>query len=541
MANPRNLRAKRTAERPRCETCGKAAWVIDLYCRVSEDYDGDGGLRSVDDQELDGREFVEDDLPCCYRVGEVFKDPDLSGWQPRVIRPDFIRCMERLTAGTSNGLWVYDISRFTRKPKEGEPLIDAADSGAAFFSSNRRWNMHDPQDRKSFRDALASAEHESMVLKKRITRGKKLKAVRRGVPNTSTRPFGRAGLERPPSKDERRRMAEAGDPYEPRNVPDAVWQAEMEGIRDAVSMIELGESFSAAMRMLNDRGLRTYYGNPWCLASFLEMLRRPSLAGYVTYGDKQIVPDKFLPKPWALEPERWAALQVTLSNPVRKRPTSPDGYQGMLTGVAHCEVCGRPVRCVPSRRDARPGWARRYTYRCSGDNVFGVYVCGKVDMSVVTADEVVEAAMLRRLADARHREEMARLNAEATDERAIIENEIANAEKSVLEMSAKLGAGRTTQARYDAFEEQSDRKIAELQAKLARCVVPPPPAAKTAEEALEMWHATAEDITARREMIRQAFPKLTIRRAMTRGRNAASPERVDLLGSYFPEVKETGE
>jgi hypothetical protein len=51
------------------------------------------------------------------RVGESFKDNSLSAWNPRVVREDWNRMMARLESGESDGVWVYDVSRFTRKPR----------------------------------------------------------------------------------------------------------------------------------------------------------------------------------------------------------------------------------------------------------------------------------------------------------------------------------------------------------------------------------------------------------------------------------------
>jgi site-specific DNA recombinase len=47
------------------------------------------------------------------QVGEVFKDPSLSAWNPRVVRDDWIKLMERVESRVSDGVWVLDATRST--------------------------------------------------------------------------------------------------------------------------------------------------------------------------------------------------------------------------------------------------------------------------------------------------------------------------------------------------------------------------------------------------------------------------------------------
>jgi site-specific DNA recombinase len=102
--------------------------IIDLYCRISQDYDGT--LRSVEDQEALGRLWVAERSELGYQVGKVFRDHALSGWNPKVNRPEFNELMVRLETGASQGIWVRNLDRFTRKMGEAVRLADAAKAGA---------------------------------------------------------------------------------------------------------------------------------------------------------------------------------------------------------------------------------------------------------------------------------------------------------------------------------------------------------------------------------------------------------------------------
>src|SRR5687767_14633576 len=103
----------------------KGPKIIDIYARISQDYDGDGGERSVESQEEDCRDAIEDEHDD-WQVGKVFKDPAKSAWNPKVERPQFNQLMARLESGEADGVMVYDLTRFTRKPIEGERLLALA-------------------------------------------------------------------------------------------------------------------------------------------------------------------------------------------------------------------------------------------------------------------------------------------------------------------------------------------------------------------------------------------------------------------------------
>lgn len=50
-----------------------------------------------------------------WAPGQVFKDPSASAWKPTVVRPQWEALMARLESGASDGVWVYDLTRFSRK------------------------------------------------------------------------------------------------------------------------------------------------------------------------------------------------------------------------------------------------------------------------------------------------------------------------------------------------------------------------------------------------------------------------------------------
>jgi hypothetical protein len=85
--------------------------VIDIYARISRAVDG--STIKVDHQVRLGTESIEERGA---QVGEVFTDPSLSAWNPRVVRKNWIKFMERLETGASDGVWVLDATRLSRAP-----------------------------------------------------------------------------------------------------------------------------------------------------------------------------------------------------------------------------------------------------------------------------------------------------------------------------------------------------------------------------------------------------------------------------------------
>lgn len=158
--------------------------ILDIYGRVSQLTDK--RMRSVDGQIMDCRVRVEE---YGATVGEVLADPGRSAWNPDVERPDWDTMMERLESGASNGVCVFDLSRFSRQPEEGERLIKIAKRGLVVLDSERDFDLTTADGKSSFRDQMKMAAYYSDRLSTVSTRGKRIKAMN-GEPIGSHRSFG---------------------------------------------------------------------------------------------------------------------------------------------------------------------------------------------------------------------------------------------------------------------------------------------------------------------------------------------------------------
>src|SRR6266508_2898827 len=122
--------------------------VLDVYARLSRAYNGE--TIQVDDQvEVCLEELAERDAD----AGEVFKDNSLSAWKPNVVRKDWEALMARLESGASDGVIVYDLTRFSRKIREGERLVELAAKGIRVWSLSGEYDLTTADGRRHFREA----------------------------------------------------------------------------------------------------------------------------------------------------------------------------------------------------------------------------------------------------------------------------------------------------------------------------------------------------------------------------------------------------
>jgi len=154
----------------------------------------------------------------------VIKDNSLSAWNPNVLRKIWAKLMERVESGTSDGLWVLDATRFSRKPIEGERLIEVAANGAKVWSYTGEYDLTSADGRAAFRSAMTRAAEESDRNSERVKRGK-LRRARKGRTHGGVRGYAMPGVGPKPAGWEQ------GDPR-PEESAERV-EAEREIVRDA--------------------------------------------------------------------------------------------------------------------------------------------------------------------------------------------------------------------------------------------------------------------------------------------------------------------
>jgi DNA invertase Pin-like site-specific DNA recombinase len=450
----------------------------------------------------------------------------MSAWNPKVKRKQWEALMERLESGQAHGVWVYDLSRFTRKPLEGERLIALADQGVIVESAENTYNLRDADSKAHFRNDMTAAARESDKISQRVKRGKHKRALS-GRSNAAWRPYALPGYAAKPDG------WRTGDPREMAPVEQV--EAERDVVREAARRLLAGETLKAVSRDFNDRGIPTPSGGEWYFHELQSLIKRPSMAGQITYKGETV---GTLPGEPVLDAPTWAALQALLAS--RRRGPTPNRYL-LSAGMMRCGWCGAKLagRPQPTRTPYPDGEVRRAywcAYRKDGSG------CGKSLIDQRFADDLVSAEVLRRLGNPKHAARLTKQAAKATAERTRILGEIATADETGRAMAAKLGRGQMRQDRYDAFEAGLEGQLTRLRANLAAIDGPELPAT-AAKDAAKRWEEAEEsgNLAVMRSMVREAFPRLTIRPPTVRGLAGNTPDRFDWYGESQPQWAKRGD
>jgi site-specific DNA recombinase len=485
---------------------------VDVYARLSRAVDG--SWINVDEQEEMGREALERrGVP----VGRVFKDNSKSAWNPKIVRPEWNQLMERLESGASGGVWVLDLTRWTRKVMEGERLLTLAASGVRVWSGGGEYDLTTADGRKAFRDAIVAAAAESDKISERSRRGRRRRA-KQGRLGGGTRGYGLPGfLPTPPGW-------EKGDPREP--VPADVIEAEREVVRECYRRLLAGEPLARLVRELNAREVRTTKGARWSGVTLGETLQRAALAGLVAHNG-QIIGAAVNVDP-VVSREEWERLRALFAARTRGRPVD----RHYLSGLVRCGACGCLV--YGQRRGKRPPYpdgAVRREYRCCVRPELPE-ACGKNTIDARLLEATVGEAVKARLGDPRRADRIAARLAEARAERGRIEAEIGFLEGEADKLAGKVA--RWGVDRVDAQMEPLLRRVEQLRGDLARIEDPDTEGAAAADAARAWDEAEAAgDFATLRAMVKRAFPRLTLRPREYHYDNR--PERADFDGESLPD------
>ncbi len=388
--------------------------TLDIYTRVS--HKSDKRIMSTAGQEARCRERVG---RADAELGLVFTDPARSAWNPRVHRPGWEALMERLEAGESDGVVVFDLPRFARRPADGERLIAAAERGLSILDEGSEYDLSSASGRKNFRDNMNGAAYYSDMISESSRRGKQYKASLGEV--DCRRSFG----------------------FEADGV--TVREDEASIIRDHARRLLSGETQDALIRELND-GVPSVRGARWGYTTYRQIMCRPRNAGLIQHNGR-VVDGVRLPGEPILDDDTYHRLMALYA---ARRPGKQPSGRYTLTGIATCGLCGSGLSGRPVS-----GTARRH-YWCKS--------CRRVSVDVRRLDEWAGDYAISVLSDAATVSVIEREAAELAARRAELEREIASCEETAMAMADRLGRGELPLERYDAFVRPLDARVAGLRA-----------------------------------------------------------------------------
>lgn len=301
--------------------------TLDIYARVSH--------------KLESREQVPTtvgQVAACRRraervgaaVGEVFEDPERSAWNPKVARPGWDDLMARLEAGESDGVVVFNLARFARRPVDGERLITAAERGLVILDSGSEYDLTTASGKENFRNKMVSAAAYSDEISEASRRGKEEKA--------------RAG-----KVDKRRSFGFEADGV-------TVKEDEAEVIREMARRLLAGEPQGWLIEELQARGVKTIRGARWGYTTFRQLMIRPRNVGLIQLNGRIVEGQKLPGKP-ILDDDTYARIVALYK--ARRRGSPPSGKY-TLTGIAVCGECGAGLAGRPiGNTGRRHYWCRK--------------------------------------------------------------------------------------------------------------------------------------------------------------------------------------
>lgn len=452
-----------------------------IYVRVSRDPKANG--RSVAEQEAECRAICE---RSGWVVVRVFSDPNRSASRhARRPRPGY---QEMLSAiGECDVIVVWESSRSQRGLGEYVALRDlCAELGVLFSYKGRTYDLGRTDDRfSSGVDALVDERYADET-RDRILRSTRANAAK-------GRPHGKLlyGYTREYDSSSGELLRQVID------------QTQAKVIREAANRFLGGETPYAIANDFNRRGITAARGGAWNLTQIRRVLVNPSYNGKRVF-QKKVMGDAAWPA--ILDDSTFNQCVAKFADP-RRRTSRDSSIKHLLTGIAKCGVCGKPLKYGKPR--GKPS-----------------YVChpaAHVARHMAQTEEIVTELILARL--------------ELADAQVLFERQDSGTETMRAEITEKrtrldgfydaAAAGEISARALARIEGQLLAETADLEKKMRRVDVPLV-VAQMANQPRKVWATLS--ITQRRDVIRSLVEIRVLK--MRKGARPVPPESiaVDWIG-----------
>lgn len=458
---------------------------VGIYARLSRDRDGTETATAR--QEADCRALADREG---WTVVDVYVDSDLSGFDPKVARPDFERMIDDLEAGVISAVLVWKLDRLSRQPGQFESVVQACErTGARIVSINESADMTSPAGLAMMRVGMAFAAMESQNISLRVKRAK-LEQAREGKPHGGgIRPFGLALNRR------------------------EVVPVEAEAIRQAAEDVIRGATLSGIAREWNERDLRTTKGNAWTVTTVRRLLTAPHVAGCRHYHGDAIPSDVI---PAILDRVTWDQVCAILQDPARRM--TGERVLRPLSGLVRCGRCGSVMRVKYRKNGRQP------LYRCLKQP--GTTGCGGMVVVAEPVEELVlgaivaasESGRLVSMLDGRRNADTAKLHDDLAGLRARREQLVSDYHVD----------GLISRGEFLAAAGAIDDKVSALEGAIARDAGVSAAALLRPGESIETaWRDRGFGWG--REIARAMIERVSIAPAPNRGSNRLDPARVSIV------------
>lgn len=472
-----------------------------LYGRASQDRHK--LMRSIDDQLMELVGWCE---PIRWTPSVIVRDSDRSAsqWRKKE-REGFDEAMALIEAGNHGGFATWEPSRAGRDLEIYVQLRKACQrAGVLYLTHGRVYDLSRSDDSFMMGFEFLRAEADANTMRERQIRTAKLNAEK-------GRPHGRLpfGYRRVYDEHTGVLLRQEPDPHKGQIV------------REAAREVLAGRSLHSVAMDLQDAGEPTPM-KPWVenprggdTKTLRQVLRNPTIAGKRVYRGEIIGDAQWEP---LISWEDFQRLQRMFADPGRRaKGGGGTPAKTLVTHIARCHYCGRPLRRATDRRQGKKP-ATKYLCMFRG--------CYKITISQPGLDAYVEDAVLSwfeqpanlaRLTSDDDGGEWERQAREAGQQRAALQTRLDEA-------IAQYTAGSLNLDTLTKVEQTLRPLIAEAE----RAMVPPVTderirALVTANDVRVAWDALA--LSEQRKIIKAAFD-IRVQQTKNRGQNAFEPERV---------------
>jgi DNA invertase Pin-like site-specific DNA recombinase len=332
-----------------------------IYVRISQERGDDEIGLQVERQERDCRALA---ARLGWTVADLYSDRDISAYNPRKRRPDYLRLLADIKAGRINAVIAWHPDRLHRQMRELEPYIDLCEEHGVENQTVTAgiWDLSTPSGRMSARVLGAAAQYESDHKSERI-RAARIQHAAQGRHHGGIRCYG----------------------YEKDGL--TVVPAEAAEIAAACKAVAEGASLRGIVRDMNARGVRTVTGKSWTSTQLRQTLMSPRIVGISTHRGVEVGTAAW--PAIVTDLAQWRHVEKILSAPGRQTNAGRTGGVKWLGSGLYVCTCGqRTLRANVS------GQPKRYTYRCINSHD---HSAAHVTRDAVALDAYIEKVIVARL------------------------------------------------------------------------------------------------------------------------------------------------
>lgn len=340
---------------------------VGVYTRISDD--GEGDAKGVARQQADcfGLTALRRWEPVLY------EENDISAFKKSVRRDRFEAMLADLSAGVIQGVVVYNVDRLARQPRDLERLIDIYDDHPAYVFATLEGdiNLATSDGRTMARVMVAFANKSSADTGRRIKR-KQLELAAEGKLHGGRIPWGWQADGVTSDPEAKKEILAAH-----RAVLDGTRISEIRADWEARDIVPVNRH---GKRYPRKAGAQKIYHH-----TVHRILTNPALAGLKVYQGQMLLGEDGAPvrAVWdpICTPEQLDAVVAVLDG--RAGPSRHLARRYLLSGIAACGLCGRPLRGSTRKHKDK---IRQYSvYQC--DTASGG--CGKITRIGTPVEELV--------------------------------------------------------------------------------------------------------------------------------------------------------